>query len=500
MSTQLFIPFKQLLQKVFVFLLFLILVFIGACSGQPELEQIPTGIPLPKETPTTTITIPTIVPAPQQIGSSISEFIPSPTPYEMVVPTLLPTLPMTCPVVINNSLPIQGWPDGSILFNTGKLTETSLWLPQIDQDGIWAISSGMVVPQLLYQEAKHISIAPNGNTLVSFKPAPATNDFIMVFYSILTGESVEITVPSPAGEPLRGYLIWLPDGRIVNIIRKEQLLGVGEIWDTVFIDLPTQTIESTRLEFSLPEYEFSEHNVELGIPAGIISVDPTFQRILYTAGNNRNHLIRLLDTDTGEILWQEQSAYLINTSPQWTENGQKVLFEVALIRQDIPPETGPNGDWYIPYTWTKLISLSRDGLVEELPNQPFLGLLDHRVNNFSRSPSGRYIFYNFYDHDILAIRAYIVDTLTGKNQEICDPQSSWFASWPNNLPGSEVEVYWSGNDQLIYRVLIGENNQWFHSLRVLDIPTWTSHIVFETNPEYGIKVFGWTPVESFLPQ
>lgn len=499
MSTQLFTPFKQLVQKVFIFLLFLILTFIGGCSEQPELEKIPTGIPLSKEMLIATVTIPTIVPDPQQMGTSISEFTPSPTPDETVVPTLEPTLPMTCPVVINDSLPIQGSPHGTILFNTGKLSETSLWFPQIEQDGIWAISSDMLVPQLIYEGTKYVSLAPDGNILVSFKSAPEANNLIMVFYSILTGESVEIIVPSLIGESLRDYLFWLPDGRIVNVTHVEQILGVGEIWDTVFIDLPTRTTEHTTLEFSLPGYEFSEHNVDLGIPAGIISIDPTFQRILYTSGSNGNHLIRLLDVVTGEILWEEQSTYLINTLPQWAENGQRVLFEVALIRQDIPPETGPNGDWYIPYTWTKLISLSRDGQLEELPTQPFLGLLDHRVNNFSRSPSGRYIFYNFYDHDISAIRAYIVDTLTGKNQEICDPQSSWFASWPNNLPGSEVEVYWSANDQLVYRVLIGENNQWFHSLRMLDIPAWTSQIVFETETGYGIKVFGWTPVELFLP-
>lgn len=40
-----------------------------------------------------------------------------------------------------------------------------------------------------------------------------------------------------------------------------------------------------------------------------------------------------------------------------------------------------------------------------------------------------------------------------------------------------------------------EEGQLAHSLYVLDVPTWKTQLVFESEPGYGLNILGWTPVE-----
>ena len=495
---QQFIAGENIMWKYFFRLsVFILLIFTVACSAQltPENEtHNPTELPATETLLSTPIQVSTATPAPQLTATPI----PEPTVTTLAVITALPpadtVVEPECPPLTNN-LSQHAWSNGAVLFNTGEIVEGTLWWPQVEQDGIWAISADSLDPQLVYQPAKNVTVSPDGTTLASFKPVPEGSLPILVLYSMITDESVDITMPPIIGEPMIGqYPTWLPDGRIAYVALLERNLGAGEVWDVVIVDPTTRAVERSTLELNLPEYEFYEYDTEWGIPSGFVAVDPTYQRVLYTAGDGQNHEIRLLDIATGEILWKEQSEYLINTSPQWAQDGQQVLFEVAILRQDIPSDT--SGDGEIPFAWGKLISLTRDGEEEELSFKPFPGLLDHLVNNFSRSPDGRYIFYNFFSNETSSIHAYIVDTAIGESAEICDPQSHWFGSWPlGSADSGEVEVHWLSNDRLIYRTLVERGGQWAHSLRILNIPEWTSQVIYEGEPGHGTNVFGWTPVE-----
>lgn len=508
MPIQNFISKKKIIRNsVFKQSFFLLLILFGACSvqTQPDIEtdnQIQSQIAetaLPTTTHISTATLelrPTITLTLESniTTTSTATTSPIPSPAESKVSQT------ECPSLVNNMAQHFSL-SGGILFNTGKLSEGALWWPQVEEDGIWVISANSLEPQLVYQSAKYVSVSPDGNRLVSRKAVSPENSPIMILYSIDTGESSDIVLPPVVGEPIVGqYPTWISDNHIANLIRLEKNLGSGEIWNEVIVHATSQKIETSILELNLPEYYFDEYNEEKGIPTGFVAVDPTRKRALYTAGNDQNHEIRLLDLVTGEILWKERSEYLINNIPQWSQDGQQVLFNISILRQDIEPYTGLSGDSYIPFAWSKLVSLSRDGEEEALPLQPYPGLLDQELNNFSRSPDSRYIFYSFYSYETSSIHAYIVDTLTGENREICDPQSRFFGSWPlGSADSGKVEVRWLPNSQLVYRTLFKKDGQWAHSLRVLNIPEWTSEVIYEAEPGYGINVFGWTPVEFPKP-
>lgn len=507
MPIQNFISKKKIIRNfVFKLSFFLLLILFGACSVQTQpdivtddqirLQIIETATPTATHISTATLEPqPTITLTLELTITTTFKATTSPIPS----PTESKVSQTECPSLVNNMA--QHFPPSvGILFNTGKLSEGALWWPQVEEDGIWVISANSLEPQLVYQSAKYVSVSPDGNRLVSGKAVSPENSPTIVLYSIDTGESNDIVLPPVVGEPIVGqYPTWISDDHIAYITRLEKKLGSGEIWNEVILGATSQKVESSTLELNLPEYEFDENDTDQDIPTGFVAVDPTRKRVLYTAGNDRNHEIRLLDLDTGEILWKERSEYLINTIPQWSQDGQRVLFNTSILRQDIEPYAGSSGDSYIPFAWNKLVSLSRDGEEEALPQQPYPGLLDQELNNFSRSPDGRYIFYNFYSYETSSIHAYIVDTVTGRNREICDPKSRFFGSWPLGSGDSgKVEVHWLPNSQLVYRTLIEKDGQWAHSLRVLNIPEWTSEVIYEAEPGYGINIFGWTPVE--LPE
>lgn len=474
------------------------LIFMAACSTQlPTESEVSESVLLPTATPLppTVSQLPVTTVKPPATATITVEPIPTQSPIVAATPTLSTDLVIQdeCPVVIDNH-DLLVWTSGSVLYNTGKVFENTLWWPEVEEDGIWAISAANLNPRLVYQPAKNIAVSPDGNMLVSFKAVSEGDSPIMIIYSIPTGKSIEITMPHLEGDPIIGqFPTWLPDGRIVTAARLEQNLGYGETWNMVLVDPKTQAIEQTTLELNLPDYEFFQYDVQRSIPSGFVAVDPTYQVALYTAGDDQHHEIRLANLANGEILWKGQSEYLINSSPQWTQDGQRVLFEVAVPREDVSLE---NKDWAISFAWSKLVSLNRNGSENVLPTQPFEGLLDHVVNNFSYSPDGRYIFYTFYNDQTTTLHAYIIDTVARTLGEICDSKSRLFGSWPlGSADPGKVDIDWLPNGNLMYRTLVTSDNQWFHSLRVLNMLEWTSRVIFEANLGHGVNMFGWTPIE-----
>ncbi|MCL4871423.1 MAG: hypothetical protein KJ063_20885 [Anaerolineae bacterium] len=407
------------------------------------------------------------------------------TPTTAPIPTTSPTstpgiiVRMECPTLISN-IASSVWPNGSILFNTGRIWEGLLWWAEVEQEGIWAISAGNLEPQLAYQPARYVAVSPDGAILragiVSDNGSPE-----LILYNFITQETTRISVSVAWREYSTFPPRWLPDGRIeYYVVIDEWKLGTGETRDVVFLDLATQTFESKTWELNLPEYEFFEYDIERGYPSGFAAVDPTYKRVLYTAGGGRHHEIRLLDLETGEVLWRGSTPSLVDVPPEWSEDGSSVLL---LVGEPIPGTS---------FAWSKLVSMTRDGIEEELPPQPFPGAESY-IANISRSPNGRFIFYSLYSYATGGLHGYVVDTLTWEVGDVCDPEHNLFGS----LPYDNVEVDWLPEGQLVYRVLVEKEGQPAHSLRVLDIPSWTAQVIFEAEPGHGVNVFGWTPIEEF---
>jgi hypothetical protein len=302
-----------------------------------------------------------------------------------------------------------------------------------------------------------------------------------LFYDIVSGgEKARLAIPYDYW-----FIEWLQDGRarFGNVI--ERMEGIGELQGVAILDPVTQQVESFTEELSLPEFAFNDSEVERGLFYGYDAVDATGQLILYSARENNGNgfEVRLLNLETGELLWQHDTLYLSSSTPQWSEDGSLVLFDVNVPVSDIHQG------------WWKIIALNREGLVEALPSQPFPFTEEGQLVQYSRSPDGRYLFYIAWVWDEQRsereTRAFIVNVMTGEVREICDPGTTFVAFVP---AGNNVGL-WLPDGQFVYRVLIEQGGQPTHSLRVLDIPTWTTQVIFEPEPGHGVNVFGWTPVE-----
>lgn len=470
-------------------LLVIWVVFLAACSPRSSNETISellptdtafvtpqTPSPIPAETEAVTAQPPATTVEPTLTATTMA----SPTPMSTLTPETLSE--SACPSTRNADAP-SSWFIGSVLLNMGMIPNNgSSYVISPKQPGIWAISANQPEPQLVNEALSWVEISPDGKTILSIEADLESSTQEAIFYNITNGSETHLSLPLGSGfAPSR----WLPDGRFQYTAEIERTRGVGERRQIVVLDPSTQQIETVTKEYSLPNYFYDLHRIERELLSGYDAVDPTDQLALYTAFIEEDDYIyvRLLNHQTGEILWEEKTGYPPETiQPEWTTDGSSVLFSLGML--------APNSRGF----WDRIVSLTPDGQEEELPRQPFSLTEEYSINNLTRSPDGRYIFYSVKevkDWDNIRSRGFIIDTLTGKVGELCNPEAIFVTA----LPGGPVEGWWLPDSQFLYRVQIQKEGQPTHSLRLLDIATWTTEAVFEAEPGYGVNVFGWTPME-----
>lgn len=466
-----------------------LLICLAACSSQsfengsvtPTLEPMAVNtaavdhqLPTPNLTSTGTAT-----------PDATQDLEPTHTPT--VIPSATPTDTSTpevaqhnsCPRITDNDSP-PIWSEGSVLFNTGKmrLGAPSAFL-DIEEPGIWAISSNDLSPRLISDDLLGALVSPDGDKLFYVQDRDGSTQEA-ILYNILTNEIISFEF-SPTETLFTGLETWLPDGRIQYETVIERSEGVGETREVFIFDPTTRQVEKLIEELGLPGYTFDAYDIERGIPSGYDAVDPTRQLILYSAKRSDDNgiVVRLLDRRTNQVIWEQISEFIGHTSPEWSVDGNYVLFEVGI------PIQGTQ------YAWSQIVSLTRDGRLEDIPSQPFPGTDKNLISGLSRSPHGRYIFYTVYDFSNQTTHGFIVDMVTQEIGEICDPGAETFVT---GFQGS-VKVHWIQDNLLIYSVIVEKEGQTAHSLRILDIVNWTTQVVFEANSGYGVNIFGWTPVE-----
>jgi hypothetical protein len=385
-----------------------------------------------------------------------------------------------CPHLTKQSQTFS-WSQGSILFSKGEIIEEARPNTIYTQPGIWAISANGLNPRLVHASYTGARISPDGTTLLNI--ARDVNDATQeaIFYEIRERREVtRVNVPYDYW-----FREWLQDGRVQfrNIVERTE--RVGETRDIYIFDPDTKEVERLIKKLDLPDFAFRDWELDRGLFQGYESSDPTGQLILYTAKKNNSDgfEVRLYNLKTDEILWRHDTKYLADATPEWSQNGSHVLFIVSI------PITSRSDSWW------KIISLTREGKVEELPPQPFPFLEDGQLNHYSRSPDGQYLFYTALqvDNEKLhsRIRAFILNRHTGEIGEICDAKTSFLAS----VPAHDAAGHWLPENQFIYRVIIEKEGQLAQALRILDIPSWKTKTIYEAEAGQGINVLGWTPVE-----
>ncbi|WP_420629785.1 hypothetical protein [Candidatus Leptofilum sp.] len=454
--------------------LFLLAALLVGCFAEPE--TITSEI-----NPTVTIEIVADVPQPTVLPTSTSlpvtptiafdrETAVNPTisPMETQVPQPAAKL-RDCPTV----LPADAPPllsNGSILYIIGQADEANLHFFALEEHSdVLALSANSLTPMPVYtipsSNPIRVSISPDGTKLLRFEWADENGSYAVV-YDLISKEEIYSDEPLPhfSGN-------WLPDGRIEQsrnwpLPKQEQ----AHHFEFAFFDMNTQSTESLEFDLLLPNY----HYYQEPLYAGIASIDPTRQLILYSAfGEGSTSDVVLRDIGNGIDIWYQKGSFRVGylyPFPLWVEDGSSVVFSMPVTEDQ--------------FSYDRIFSLTRNGTEMTLPVQPYPGLDQNYVRYLNFPSTQNYIHYTLQE-TLETGSGYIVDIHESWVGEICSDN------------GDFIVGRWMAEDQFAYTVFLEGGGQ---SLHLLDIPTWTSQKLAQLPPGEGFVVYGWTPLELPSPQ
>ena len=427
--------------------------------------------------PTPTITTDsTLMPAVTESPVDSSSLVPTEETIltSQMMATVQPTNPPSmiklrddCPVLIStNQQPL--WTTGSILFESDS--------------SVWAIPATSLTPQMIFsvgsEEGFSKTYFENGSRKLLISDFLRAEGNFYFVYDLADQSQIKISIESVVPPiPLDGqYVTWLPDDRVKFLTNLERVEGVVEKRTFQVIDLTTKQTKTVSEVLDLPDYGFYRN----GMYFGFASVDPTNKIVLYTTMSESDSSgLRLIlrELGSGNLLWEQEDSFWATwpiPDVQWENDGSRFLFS-----SEISGYSEPFG----------FLSIKSNGEAELLPPQPF-PMTDqwHQINNFSRSPDGRYIYYHLGatpGREYETGPGVIVDSSTLQAGNICELNSEFYGG------------KWISETLFLYRVKIRDG---FMSLRLLDVLTWTTQDLVElvARPYYD-NSFGWTPVDISNP-
>lgn len=425
----------------------------------PTLEVNPTST-------TTATTIALITPLPTLSATSI------PVPSSVPAPMSSEQLHLkACPTVVDRE---QQLLTGSILFGTGELLNEYAHPYDPYSPGIWAVSHNNLVPVLAYSipesQSSWVTISDDGTNFLKFERLERTSNTegAAVVYDLNNHETLVRIPLNPVGGGITPR--WLPDGKIKYLADRERIDGQGEIRQYTILDLKTATSQTIKQEYDLPGYGFSE---DPGLYLGYASISPTEEHILYTAIDEAYVRSAVLyDQTTNTVIWTQADAFPHPIEPVWNIDSSHVLLPVT-----VPVVDSKLG------RYQQFITVNTVGQVEELPGQPYPETGNARLRHLSRSPDERYIHYVIWGSTLHTGNGYIVDPDLMEVGMVCHAGAAFTSG------------IWISDKQFVYRMLVNEEDIERHAMYLLDIPSWTSQLLYEAPAGYGINIFGWTPEE-----
>lgn len=421
--------------KTYTWFFILITVYLSSCSSS-----------LPETAPKLTATEPpptSAIEALQDTPAITTTAVPDTIPSSVSDITATRKCPMVIPI---GTSPL--WSKGSVLF-------------QRDTSGIWAISAKDTTPVLVHEDSWLI-LSDDGTSLMRFEQDELGSiEGDLIIYDLISGEEIRTRRQAD------WFILWdwLSDGRIKFLVSLERTFSVGEKREFALVNPNTDQYEIIVEYLDLPGYQFYEEPFY----TGIASKDPSDQFVLYTMqGEQGTADVILRDRQTDSIIWRQEGTLgthgYPHPVPKWS--GDRILFSMHVSEA--------NNEFY------KIFSLTIDGQLEQLPPQPF-PLLDQdwQLGYLDRSPNERYIYYNVWQLNQEG-PGFIVDTVTSETSEICDPSTTFLGG------------QWISESQFLYRIRKEDGRK---SLRVLDIPSWTTQELVEVGLDSGLTDIGWTPVE-----
>lgn len=189
-------------QRDFRYLFFIMTICLAACSEQPLVNNSVATTPEQPSTDIAIITQPTPTP-PQELPPPTSLVLTeTPKVTESASLTMVPTatdvptfdlsLRSDCPILAEpTTLPF--WSRGSLLFAVGRIFTEYQVHDIAEEPGIWAISAGDLIPQMVYEPADHILISRDGTMLLSIVQEEIGGPQEVILYNMISEEEINVT-------------------------------------------------------------------------------------------------------------------------------------------------------------------------------------------------------------------------------------------------------------------------------------------------------------------
>ncbi len=430
-------------KQIILIFLFLYLVLLAACTSSFQSDGLEEN--LQNQTPLATVYI-----EEQDEDSDMIEL------YDK------------CPQIYNGDTTLLS---GSVIYNSDEIP------------GIWAISASNQTPILVYdtsqrQPSSVMLSKGNSKLLIGFEEYDPENGYKyeIIVLDLLDREEAFVNLET---ESWLTILEWLGDGRIKFLKNVETLPNLGEIQEYVIVNPTTQTIEEETRKFDLPGY-LEDDGVQF-LYSKIASVSPNQEHVLYTGlGTNSRSEIVFWDVNSDSFIWKQQGNFagvdypppsFLTSQPEWIENGDAVVFSGVLYEED----KNNRGIFQVRQNAQLKQLVSYDNIPSDDKH-------DWHSRYFSISSNGHFVHVGLAKPSDEPPRimgpGFLVDTVTGEVMEICDTNSVF------------IDGIWISNDQFLYRVRQFDDRQ---SLRILDIPSWTTQVLYDTDDR--INIVGWTPIE-----
>ncbi len=367
----------------------------------------------------------------------------SPTPIKTVV------IDQICPSLATEGLD-SIIKEGSLLY----------YLPEEDSGtSLWAITSGVATPVLVRKFDETIfsaMLSPNGKLLaleIEEQDKP-----VIIIVDLSNGMETRVD----PGIDLFDIESWRSNSELILGVDEDHELGFGITKEIIKYDTDKDSLSNETITYNLPGYAFIPYIFLQGYSISNSEAD----YFLYTAFEDGITEIRLIDTNTNNIIWKMPNVIDPMLRPSWAPSGKQAALTFVTDEPD--------------FEYMNIYTLTTRGELTQLTNQSLDQYDNYIIRNFEWSPNESFLHYSLWETSTSG-PGFILEIESSEIRSICDENP------PYQFRGGD----WLRNGQFLYYT------DYENSIedRILDIYTWQYyHLATYQSGESGIRIIDWTPI------
>ncbi|MFT3890490.1 MAG: hypothetical protein QM730_02555 [Anaerolineales bacterium] len=378
------------------------------------------------------------------------------TPINSQLVTTTPSIPEILTAGCQSASLSNSFLVGGILFYEHNVSKNPI------TTRVWLWSQNIALPRLILETdfTSSIYLSPDGKKLVWQK-----NSAWFTVYDLDLKQYDDFPM-QPSWQGING---WTSDGRVSINVDYQATFGKGITSTAIYYDIQKRSFTTNILDLELPGY--SGDDAVSGPLSGFAAADPTKSLALYTSNEDGVDKLILQEVNSGNVLWKRDAPYALYPYPDWTSDGNKVVFVLYDDRHDNRPV---------------FHLLSRAGKTDEVIGE---GVPPRIIRDIKWSLSENYVYYAYWN-TVNTGPAFVIDVTKKETKEICTPDFAFLSG------------HWLPNDQLAYIVQKGMQPDQTSlpgiiELRILDISSWTERTIYQavtTKGQIGtLNFLGWIP-------